>query len=96
LASGRSPSVKAQGSTEPAQSSLKRAVRKPMQQLVAAAKSAARTDKNPHVRLSALGVLAKYLPQHSEISSVIQDVAQNDPEESIRLEAKRLVAAPTP
>ena len=62
-------------------------------ELVAAAKSAAQGDKSPHVRLAAVSVLERFSATQNELVSVLKDVAAKDPEETIRKEAKRIVAA---
>lgn len=70
--------------------------RAPSPLLVTAASRAALTDKNPHVRLSALAVLGRYLPRQPEVRSAIETVAAKDAEDAIRKEAAKMLGSVTP
>jgi HEAT repeat protein len=71
-------------------------LRTPTAELVAAAKATATSDKNPLIRLGALGVLRAYLPTVPELRSVIASVAESDKEEAIRREAAGILTGTKP
>src|SRR5262249_11353173 len=68
-------------------------VRKPSPELEAAATSAARGDKDPHVRLGALRALVTWVPSRPALRSVIRDVAEHDSQELIQAEARTALAS---
>jgi HEAT repeat protein len=64
-----------------ARAALRRA---PTPELKAAARTAALSDTNPHVRLAALDIVKAYLPKAPELRAVLEASAEQDKEETIR------------